>query len=285
MKRKQTESTKKKAKLDAKKVSQLNALNSSQRGLVKTFASVTGASEIRALGYLKNSDWDLAEATDEYFNNPPPLEYKLVDENALERLFEKYADSGNTEIGAVGFGQFYSDIGVDIADMLSLAIPWQLRAKTIAKFTKEEFMEGWKRFGCSDISDIRSHVSSLQVDLKDDKIFKEFYLFVFDYAKGSQDHKKVLELEIAIEMWKTVLTGRFKLLEEWVKFVKENHGRPINKDTWGLLYEFSKIDLKDYDADGAWPSLIDEFVTHTLTQQSKNEDQNQNSGKSKKKKK
>jgi len=198
-----------------------------------------------------------------------------VDEKILENTFEKYAGSSKTEIGPEGFSQFYKDIDVDISDMTSLAVPWQLRAKTIGMLTKEEFVDGWKRLGCSNITEMKGHVAMVREELNDERVFKEFYLYVFDYAKGPQEHKKVLELDIAIEMWKTVLQNKFKLVEEWVKFVKEEHGKPINKDTWSLLLDFAKIAVGDYDDDGAWPSLIDEFVHHVKKMQNQNQPQNQ----------
>ena len=39
--------------------------------------------------------------------------------------------------------------------------------------------------------------------------------------------------------------------------------RSLNKDQWETFYEFSKLpwnDFSNYDAAGAWPSLIDEYV-------------------------
>jgi len=108
----------------------------------------------------------------------------------------------------------------------------------------------------------KKKLPQLRNDLKDDKKFKEFYLFVFDYAKGPSEQKKVLELEFAIAMWQTVLGDRFKLLNDWIKFLQEKHKRPITKDTWALLWEFSKTSIANYDASEAWPVLIDDFVEY-----------------------
>jgi len=211
---------------------------------------------------LKRYKWDLETAVNEYFTNPPPIEKPKFDERAIDNLFDSYAGKGEPVIGNEGIEKFFCDINVDLSDIISLAISWQFRAKTVGEFTKEEFVGGFKRLNCSSIADLKERIATIRAELQDERAFKEFYLYVFDFAKGPQEHKRVLDLDFAILMWQTVLGNRFKLLNEWITYCKEVHAKPINKDTWGLLLDFSKINLQDYDSEGAWPSLIDEFVDY-----------------------
>ncbi|KAJ0955688.1 putative defective-in-cullin neddylation protein [Helianthus annuus] len=65
--------------------------------------------------------------------------------------------------------------------------------------------------------------------------------------------------------WKLVLSGRFRLLNQWCSFFENNQRHNISKDTWSQVLAFSRCvheNLEGYDPEGAWPVLIDEFVEH-----------------------
>lgn len=101
---------------------------------------------------------------------------------------------------------------------------------------------------------------SLQADINE---FSRFYDFVFFICR--ENGQRSITVSRAIMAWKLVLSGRFRLLNQWCSFVENNQRHNISEDTWRQVLAFSRCvqgNLEGYDPEGAWPVLIDEFVEH-----------------------
>merc|ERR1719478_1512509 len=122
-------------------------------------------------------------------------------------------------------------------------------------------MGGMQRLGCDDIIKLRAKLDALRGMLQDRTTCKEIYAFTFQFALDQG--QRCLPVEMCIEFWKLLLKDHFALLDQWIAFVEQRVKNAISKDTWMMLYDLAtqvKPDLSDYDMNGAWPVLIDEFV-------------------------
>jgi len=213
----------------------------------------------------------------EVFPDIHPLHLILTkdQQTALEKLYEKYRGMGvnlkeSTEaidsIRGDGLLHYGQDLGItDDKDPLLLIIAWKLNAiRKIWEFQKEEFCGGWAIHGCYNSETMKKKARGWAEELKDPSKFKLFYHFVFDYLK---EDKKIIGMEEALTVWDMIgftsdlKSTRWLLMPKWVEFAKEK--KSISRDTWRLFLAFAEQypkDLSSYDADGCWPSMIDEFV-------------------------
>lgn len=113
------------------------------------------------------------------------------------------------------------------------------------------------------VAGVRGLAAELAPHLGDPHFFRCFYRFVFFICRTVQ--RKNLDVQVAVQAWRAVLEGKFRLLHAWVAFLEASGRRLITEDTWAQVLEFSrqvKEDLSNYDPQGAWPILLDEFVEH-----------------------
>ncbi|KAI3835672.1 hypothetical protein MKX03_015275 [Papaver bracteatum] len=242
----------------------MHKLNRMHKEKVQQFIAITGASEKVALQTLKNSEWHLEGAFDIFYSQPQIR--TSTDSRNLEELYNRYKDPYADMIMADGISLLCNDLQVDPADIVMLVVSWHMKAATMCEFSKQEFVSGLQSLGVDSMDKFRERIQFMRNELKDEQKFREIYNFAFGWAK--EKGQKSLALDTAIGMWQLLFAEKqWPLVDHWCQFLQARHNKAISRDTWSQLLEFARnVDptLANYDAEGAWPYLIDEFVEYLV---------------------
>eukprot|EP00741_Cyanophora_paradoxa_P006891 tig00001049_g6666.t1 len=239
-------------------------LTKPQRDKIRSFIDFAACSEKTAIEALKRHEWSLEGAINSYFNEAPVMRVQPVDKRKLEDLYARYKDADEDKIGVEGVEKLCTDLGVDPTDIIMLIFAYKVKAATMCEFSRQEFINGLGSLGCDSIDKIKEKFSRWKAELDDETRFADFYNYAFNFSK--EPTQKSLALDTAIAVWQLVLKDRFKFLDDWVQFLQEKHSKSISRDSWQLLLQFAvqmnaDPDLSNFDSDGAWPVLIDEFAS------------------------
>ncbi|KAI5810713.1 Cullin binding-domain-containing protein [Pyronema omphalodes] len=240
-----------------------------QRSAILQFSRVTASNERTAVGYLKSSNWNVEAAANLYFSsNNGSRTISSADKKELESLFEKFRDSSDppNTMTMDGVIKFMEEIGVELDEATVFVIAELLQAPVIGEFKKDKFVEGWWSIGAVNLETMRSKIPSLRAKLDNDADFKKIYKYTFNLALPPG--QRSLPLDIAVYYWRLLLKDRFKNhMDDWIEFLENKDRNSVTRDTWNCMYEFVQLarsdpDLITYDVDGAWPSILDDFVRH-----------------------
>ncbi|KNC51471.1 leucine zipper protein [Thecamonas trahens ATCC 50062] len=244
----------------------MNRLRKAEKAKVAEYRDVVGAAVTArdAMTALEAHGWDVQTAVNAFFSAGGQAGAGVAsgDRAVVEALFEQYKDDGCDSMLLEGVLAWCNDMELDPMKRPLLIVCHKLQAAVMCEFTREEFMR-WAELGADSIDAMKAAVPTFvaQVD-SDATIFADFYAWVFDFSK--EPGRRSLSAESARFMWSLLLADKFPIVDRWVKFL-ENHTRDITKDTWLLFLDFVNTygtDVTDYDDDGAWPVLIDEFVEY-----------------------
>jgi len=187
------------------------------------------------------------------------------DETKIEALFNKYRDDSEDAILTDGMEKFCQDLGVDPTEYIVLLIAWKFSAAQMCRFTKKEFVEGFKLIKVDSLKGLHNKFPELLREVESDaEKFKDLYRFTFKFGLDSEEGQRSLPIGMAIPLWKLLFTKNPPdLMERWYEFLEEHEVRGISRDTWNMFLNFTesiKSDFSNYDDTEAWPSLFDYFV-------------------------
>jgi len=246
----------------------MNALKRPQKEKAKQFSSFTGANEKVAIELLSVFSWNLEAAVDAYFTGGAASfgsSGPVVDAAKVAAVFEKYMEKGEETIQVAGTERFCIDLAVDPSDPILLIIAWQMRAKTMCVFTLDEWTLGFTKMGVESVDALRSKFGELRALLDDADAFRDFYSWCFDFSKEPGFGVRTLPTEVACQMWQLTIGVRFPApVARWLEFMQAKQVKVVTKDVWDMLLTFvdtvNQTDMADYDDEGAWPVLVDDYV-------------------------
>lgn len=191
----------------------------------------------------------------------------------LDALFAKTRDIGITagddetspNIQPEGVTKLCEQLKINPDGIDYMILAWKLGTKTPYEISRFEFIGGFDRIGCSDISSMTKRLKEIVTETqKDRKEFKKFYQWCFDYMKDKPNAKSI-SMDSAVATWTVVFENRFPLLQEWLAFVQDSGMKGIGHDAWRMTLKFVDTvggDINKYTEEEAWPVLIDDFVDH-----------------------
>eukprot|EP01071_Lankesteria_metandrocarpae_P007201 Lankesteria_metandrocarpae@DN4612_c1_g1_i1.p2 len=237
--------------------------------MCKSFIETCGLSTTSpaASRYLSFYNWDLNTAANAYFSDisSGKRSYDRVKSAPVERnidaFFQRYKGAVADTLGAENIVTFFHDVGIDPADVDALIFMYICGANEESALKKEEFKKGLDYLDAYSVEDIKRAKPKLLHMLEEPTQLKNVYNYAFTINLDSG--QRLLDVEIAVELWKLLLRPHFSLLPDWLDFVTEKKFASISKDVWLTLLDFARVvkpDLSDYDAQGAWPVMIDDFV-------------------------
>ena len=241
-------------------------LSSAQKSAVKNFIAWTQTNEKIAIQVLSATNWNIEHAADHYFQNSQMYPTVAKDSGRVKQLFDRYAndpqDNLPDRIGPNGIMRLLGDLRLKEDDRRVLILACKLKATVQCEFSWDEWREGLGAMGVDNIDALRGKLDELNRAYLDSPVFKEVYHFTFAYGKSAG--QRSLDLEVALAYWGILFQDGFALFPLWKEYMTTQYKRAVTKDTWNLLFDFAatiKTDFSNYDEEGAWPVVLDQFVS------------------------
>eukprot|EP01134_Creolimax_fragrantissima_P008414 CFRG8414T1 len=185
-----------------------------------------------------------------------------------DSAFTKYIDKDEKceVIGPDGMIRLCVDIHVDPESISMLILAWQCAARTMGYFTKEEWIKGARSLNCDSIPKLRVAIPRLPNLIRTQADYKELYSYAFEFSKA--DRQKNILIDTAKAMLKLLFDDRWTSIDDFIMYLEQSSYQVINRDQWMNVLEFSHTvnqDFTNYDVDGAWPVMLDEYVAWSMT--------------------
>ncbi|XP_033149296.1 DCN1-like protein 4 isoform X1 [Drosophila busckii] len=176
--------------------------------------------------------------------------------------FQEYTTPDEPDtLGPDGMEKFCCDIGCSPENIVMLVLAYKMGATQMGFFSQQEWLKGLTDLECDSTAKMVVKLDYLRSILNDPNLFKSIYRYAYDFAKDSD--QRSMDIATAKAMLQLLLGKQWPLFPQFAQFLEQSKYKVINKDQWCNILEFSRtisMDLSNYDIDGAWPVMLDEFV-------------------------
>ncbi|KAI4329384.1 hypothetical protein L6164_021652 [Bauhinia variegata] len=183
----------------------------------------------------------------------------------IDSLFYSYANESSGLIDPEGIEALCADMEVDHTDVRILMLAWKMKAEKQGYFTLDEWRKGLKALRADTISKLKKALPDLEKEVRRPSNFSELYSYAFRYCL-TEEKQKSIDVESICMLLTIVLGSQFPAqVNSFVEYLKvQNDYKVINMDQWMGFFRFcneiSFPDLTEYNADLAWPLILDNFV-------------------------
>ncbi|CAL0308628.1 unnamed protein product [Lupinus luteus] len=183
----------------------------------------------------------------------------------IDSLFYSYANASTGLIDPEGIEALCADIEVDHTDVRILMLAWKMKAEEQGYFTLDEWRRGMKELRADTVSKLKKALPDLENEVRRLSNFADFYSFAFKYCL-TEEKQKSIDIESICQLLTLVLGSTFPAqVNLFVEYLKsQNDYKVINMDQWLGFFRFCNEitfpTLSDYDAELAWPLILDNFV-------------------------
>jgi len=189
------------------------------------------------------------------------------EQDPVTAMFEKFKEADEDKIGPEGIMNLCEQMRIEPTDVRLLILAWQLKAEVQGYFSRAEWLRGVGSLHADSPILLLARLDSLLTQLhaaKTSPAFRDFYKFSFRFSRTPG--QKSLESESVVALLPMVLGVDHPHCVGLTTFLEASPTiRGFNEDQWTSFLLFSneiKPDFSNFDPDGAWPSMLDDYVTH-----------------------
>ena len=166
-----------------------------------------------------------------------------------------------------GVGALCAAMGLDPADRRVLFLAWLAGASRMGFFTRSEWSRACQRLRAGTPAAVAAALApqlAASVDAPRAADFPAFFEFAFRYCLTDAASQKLIDLDTAGQMLSLALPAGCPHAEALLEFLgTQREYKCVNADQWRGIGRFVREvgpRCADFDDDGAWPLLLDNYV-------------------------